>query len=315
MAILNFHRDIEPLRQDKRLRTTIDFLGRIDEEFGEPSQGMKDVDPRIAAVAQNQAEQIARTLRKRIARAYALSEKGQWDGPLLPRNGLKFRRRLLGEDLRHARQAATLAHLTGALNEDAPLHVYDACGGNGVLSSGIAFLRKDRETSGLVVDRDPENCLRFALTRRFLAKDSDLGIEIKDVRQVPLVKRGGKTICAAKHACGPAAEMILRNISQRKPGECPDKTVILTCCHGALRNTPPPREMSRRDWRQLVGLADVRASFRGQAKEIEVAARFAMQLVDSIRVAQLPDHLHGSVQVAFEPELSVKNHALVITPA
>lgn len=312
MKALTFQ-DIEPLRQKPSLRYEVDLLERVDDCLGQPSLNIKALDPVIARHAEHTAVELARELQESLAEAYRNKQRGKYNGPL-PDRGSRFRKRFLGDGLGRAVQAITVGSLADAWTSKGNLHIFDACGGSGMLSTSIAHLRAPHPTSGEVIDRNPKNCQKFPMIRDLLAPSSGLSVRISDVRHHALAHEG-PSICVAKHACGPAAELILENVAHQEACLRPNKTVILTCCHGNLGEAQRPKSIKGGTWLELVRLADGTAGSPGHLPEKALTARFAMQLVDSIRVQALPDHLRGAVHIAFSPDVSVKNHALVVSNA
>jgi len=142
-------------------------------------------------------------------------------------------------------------------------------------------------------------------------------LDIADVRyssfdgptQVP-------TYILAKHACGPATDIILDRIGS---GDIPNlcASVIATCCHGTAQECIPSALASSgavtpSEWHQLAKFADwVTAS--GVPEEIATIGRVAMRVMDCLRITALPDHISSHVTELFPSSVSRKNHGIVMT--
>lgn len=222
-------------------------------------------------------------------------------------------------------QIAAIGLASGAIEDDEPIHIIDACGGTGILSSSISRLRNNGDpiqTSGMVVDTNAALAAKHESFRQSLAPNNPrLIFAPQDIGGCDLAAPDDrKAYFLSKHPCGPNADTMITKVRSCPTTDVPHRTMILCCCHAKAQDHPPFQygkdrfTVSPEEWNLLTRGA---CSFgwsnaRGDGREAEALARSAMRIVDCLRVVNLSDRFAVSVQELLDSEQSQKNHGILI---
>lgn len=244
---------------------------------------------------------------------------------------MNFRRRVSGTGNRKLKEVAAIGRFAGVVEEDGAVYIVDACGGVGILSTGISFLRgESKGTVADCVDISEERSKRHDLLRRSLGGGNpNLRLKVMDVRDfVPEIVQGRTNYCLAKHPCGHAVDIVIGKLLETDEGQFPH-TTLMTCCHGGANTHFPFKYVARKDkvfldetdWLALTGMTNwVDGQYLGHdggqvTQAHQLVGRVAMRLIDLQRAVVLPENLNPRVQELLPPEISSRNHGIIVNCA
>lgn len=224
---------------------------------------------------------------------------------------------------RQMRKAPEVAALLEAGNVTSPesMLLFDACGGAGHLSFAAHRLRASRglSTRSVCVDLSEREVARFGYFKAALAPvGSNARFYHGDVSRYPFERGPERTVLLAKHACGPASEFLVDNVSALSPERAPQSSVVMTCCHGKCRELSafdPSQSrsgFSREMWERLLVMSEWVGCGLGSKMTV---GRVAMRIVDVLRTERVPDHLKAEVKELLPPHMAPKNHAICLQPS
>lgn len=238
-----------------------------------------------------------------------------------------FRRRISGAGNKKLKEVSAIGRFSGAIKDEKDIYIVDACGGIGILSTGISFLRgENHRTVADCVDISAERSNRHFLLKQSLGNgNSGLMRRVMDINEFvpePLSERN--QYCLAKHPCGHAVDIVIGKLLMTDEGKFPH-TTLMTCCHGGANTHFPFKNVKRQqnvfldetDWLALTGMTNwVDGQYLGHdggqvTQAHQLVGRVAMRLIDLQRAVVLPENLNPHVQELLPPEISSRNHGII----
>lgn len=212
---------------------------------------------------------------------------------------------------RKVAEVAGLAYYSGILDDPNPVHLYDTCGGTGIVAHLISRLRIDHHrTTADCIELNHEMAHPFDHLRKVLSLNNpSIWFSNHSVKESALPRHPDRpTYVLAKHACGDTSTDIIERFSEFRTG----RATLLTCCHGKSREIP--RHAARlgvtpAEWKRLTHTADWATSSDQEKKTV---GRVSMRLMDGLRVIGLTAEIRACIREIVDPNVSIKNQAICL---
>ncbi len=237
-----------------------------------------------------------------------------------------LRRRISGTGNKKLKEVSAIGRFSGAIEDEKDIYIIDACGGVGILSTGISFLRGEcHRTVADCVDISAEKSNRHFLLKKSLGNgNTGLVRRVMDINEfVPEPFSERNHYCLAKHPCGHAVDIVIGKLLETADDAFPH-TTLMTCCHGAANTHFPFKNVEQQqnvfldetDWLALTGMTNwVDGEYchdGGQVTQAhQLVGRVAMRLIDLQRAVVLPENLNPRVQELLPPHISSRNHGII----
>jgi hypothetical protein len=307
----------ETLRHEQTGTGREAFLLRIAEQFPDLSNIFFEFDPSKLA-------QIKEYMRILVNNALPLITKDNIGDIYRPKRMKCLKRRdIAGPNNKHLLEISAMGNLSGAISNPNAIHMHDICGGAGLLSSSIAYLRSElgSSSSASCWEIQPKLAQKHEIIRRAIGIwNPDLVFRLGDMVQTDFQSENGSdNYWMAKHPCGSNVDTIVAKRHKKNDRDAPKNTTILTCCHAKAKGSPiirynDPEQLllDPQSWDMLARTANWAPQEQRGVPEFEAIGRVAMRIMDCLRVITLINTCNVRVQEALPCTCSRKNHAIII---